>query len=47
MVTIQPFIDGAIYMDLRPIKSRRIYEEIIEHIKRLIADGDLKPCIGT
>lgn len=30
-------------MDLRPIKSRKIYEEIVEQIKRLMADGDLKP----
>jgi GntR family transcriptional repressor for pyruvate dehydrogenase complex len=30
-------------MDLRPIKSRKIYEEIVEQIKRLMADGNLKP----
>ena len=30
-------------MQLRPIKSRKIYEEIVEQIKRLMADGDLKP----
>jgi GntR family transcriptional repressor for pyruvate dehydrogenase complex len=30
-------------MDLRPIKSRKIYKEIVEQIKRLMADGDLKP----
>ena len=30
-------------MDLRPIKSKKIYEEIVEQIKKLMADGDLKP----
>ena len=34
-------------MDLRPIISRKIYEDIVEQIKRLMVDGDLKPCIGT
>ena len=30
-------------MELTPIKSRRLYEEIVEQIKHLIADGKLKP----
>lgn len=30
-------------MDLTPIKTRRLYEEIVEQIKQLIADGKLKP----
>jgi GntR family transcriptional repressor for pyruvate dehydrogenase complex len=36
-------VTEEIQMDLRPIKSRKIYEEIVEQIKRLMADGDLKP----
>ena len=30
-------------MDLTPIKTKRLYEEIVEQIKQLIADGKLKP----
>jgi GntR family transcriptional regulator, transcriptional repressor for pyruvate dehydrogenase complex len=30
-------------MDLTPIKTRRLYEEIVEQIKQLIAGGKLKP----
>lgn len=30
-------------MELTPIKSKRLYEEIVEQIKQLIADGKLKP----
>jgi GntR family transcriptional repressor for pyruvate dehydrogenase complex len=30
-------------MDLKPIKARRIYEEIVEQIKQLMAGGKLKP----
>ncbi|MDA8226240.1 MAG: FadR/GntR family transcriptional regulator [Desulfitobacterium hafniense] len=30
-------------MELRPIKTRKIYEEIIEQIKSLVAQGQLKP----
>src|ERR1035438_4485043 len=30
-------------MDFAPIKTRRLYEEIVEQIKKLITDGKLKP----
>ena len=30
-------------VELRPIKTKKIYEEIIEQIKQLILDGHLKP----
>jgi len=30
-------------MDLKPIKTRKIYEEIIEQIRALVAKGELKP----
>lgn len=30
-------------MDFTPIKTRRLYEEIVEQIKKLITDGRLKP----
>lgn len=30
-------------MELTPIRTKRLYEEIVEQIKRLIADGRLKP----
>jgi len=30
-------------MDLKPIKTKKIYEEIVEQIKQLMADGNLKP----
>ena len=30
-------------MDFRPIKPKKIYEEIVEQIKNLMAEGDLKP----
>jgi len=30
-------------MDFSPIKTRRLYEEIVEQIKTLITDGKLKP----
>ena len=30
-------------MDLRPIKTKKIYEEIIEQIRVLVVKGDLKP----
>lgn len=30
-------------MELKPIKSRKIYEEIVQQIKELIANGSLKP----
>lgn len=30
-------------VELKPIKTRKIYEEIVEQIKQLIADGYLKP----
>ena len=30
-------------MTLKPIKEKKIYEEIIEQIKQLMADGNLKP----
>ncbi len=30
-------------MDFRPIKSRKIYEEIVEQIKHLMGEGNLKP----
>lgn len=30
-------------MDFTPIKSKRLYEEIVEQIKQLISDGKLKP----
>src|SRR5512133_1696665 len=34
---------GWLDMDLTPIKTKRLYEEIVEQIKQLIADGKLKP----
>jgi len=30
-------------MDLSPIRTKRLYEEIVEQIKKLLADGKLKP----
>ncbi len=30
-------------MDVKPIKTKKIYEEIVEQIKELFAQGDLKP----
>jgi len=30
-------------MEFRPIRPRKIYEEIVEQIKDLMAEGDLKP----
>lgn len=30
-------------MDLKPIKTKKIYEEIVEQIRGLMTDGDLKP----
>jgi GntR family transcriptional repressor for pyruvate dehydrogenase complex len=30
-------------VDLKPIKTRKIYEEIVEQIKQLILDGQIKP----
>ncbi|MEL1136461.1 FadR/GntR family transcriptional regulator [Desulfitobacterium sp. THU1] len=30
-------------MELKPIKTRKIYEEIVEQIRELVARGDLKP----
>lgn len=30
-------------MELKPIKTRKIYEEIVEQIRDLVANGDLKP----
>lgn len=30
-------------MDLKPVKNRKIYEEIIEQVKNLIAEGELVP----
>lgn len=30
-------------MDLKPIKTRKIYEEIVEQIRQLIQDGELQP----
>lgn len=30
-------------MDLKPIKTRKIYEEIVDQIRDLVAKGDLKP----
>lgn len=30
-------------MDLKPIKTKKIYEEIVEQIRGLMAEGDLKP----
>lgn len=30
-------------VELKPIKTRKIYEEIVEQIKQLIAEGHLKP----
>ncbi|AGA69783.1 transcriptional regulator [Desulfitobacterium dichloroeliminans LMG P-21439] len=30
-------------MDLKPIKTRKIYEEIVEQIRDLVSRGDLKP----
>ncbi len=30
-------------MELKPIKTRKIYEEIVEQIRKLVTDGDLKP----
>ena len=30
-------------MDLTPIRTKRLYEEIVEQIRLLIADGKLKP----
>lgn len=30
-------------MDFKPIKTRKIYEEIVEQIKHLMAGGELKP----
>jgi GntR family transcriptional regulator, transcriptional repressor for pyruvate dehydrogenase complex len=30
-------------MDFKPIKTKKIYEEIVEQIKQLMADGHLKP----
>ncbi|MBM7855029.1 GntR family transcriptional repressor for pyruvate dehydrogenase complex [Desulfohalotomaculum tongense] len=30
-------------MDFKPIRTKKIYEEIVEQIKALIADGKLKP----
>lgn len=30
-------------MELKPIKTRRIYEEIVEQIRELVTRGDLKP----
>lgn len=30
-------------MEFRPIKPKKIYEEIVEQIKELMAEGDLKP----
>jgi GntR family transcriptional regulator, transcriptional repressor for pyruvate dehydrogenase complex len=30
-------------MDLKPIKTKKIYEEIVEQIKQLMAAGNLKP----
>jgi len=30
-------------VDLKPIKTRRIYEEIVEQIRQLVAEGELKP----
>lgn len=30
-------------MDLKPIKTRKIYEEIVKQIQNLIANGNLKP----
>lgn len=30
-------------MDFRPIKPKKIYEEIVDQIKTLMAEGDLKP----
>jgi len=34
-------------MDIEPVKSTRIYEEIVRQIKQLIADGKLKSGIGS
>ena len=30
-------------MDLTPIRTKRLYEEIVEQIRQLISDGKLKP----
>ena len=30
-------------MELKPIKTKKIYEEIVEQIKQLMVDGDLNP----
>ncbi|NPV72615.1 MAG: FadR family transcriptional regulator [Pelotomaculum sp.] len=30
-------------MNLKPVKTKKVYEEIIEQVKNLIADGTLKP----
>jgi len=30
-------------MEFRPIKAKKIYEEIVEQIRQLMADGELKP----
>lgn len=30
-------------MDLKPIKTKKIYEEIVEQIRQLMTDGNLKP----
>jgi GntR family transcriptional regulator, transcriptional repressor for pyruvate dehydrogenase complex len=30
-------------LDLKPIKTRKIYEEIVEQIRELVSRGDLKP----
>lgn len=30
-------------MELQPIKTRKIYEEIVEQIRKLVASGELKP----
>ena len=30
-------------MDLSPIRTKRLYEEIVDQIKKLLADGKLKP----
>lgn len=34
---------GELKLDLKPIKTRKIYEEIVEQIRDLVSRGDLKP----
>jgi GntR family transcriptional repressor for pyruvate dehydrogenase complex len=30
-------------MDFKPVKAKRLYEEVLEQIRELIAGGELKP----